>query len=242
MLERLWSRWNFRRMEECATLLRWLEPRRGERILDIGSGHGFNDRDIASAGARVAAIDLDRDRLRYARTHNAVAGVRFLAVDAERLPFDDASFDKVVSFCVIEHFRDDDAVLDEVARVLVPGGWLVLSADSLSNPELRDVERTAQARRYSVNNLYTIGSLREKLAARGFEVQRWRYILTSPFTLALVRLSWRLDELPEALLPAKVAGYVALSTLGRAASAVAEAVAGRRDTGLTLLVKARKRR
>ncbi len=228
-------------MEECTTLLRWLEPRRGERVLDVGSGHGFNTRDVARAGARLVGIDLDRERLSYARTHNAAPGIHYLRVDAERLPFRDRSFDRVVSFCVIEHFRDDGAVLDEIRRVLVPTGWLVLSADSLSNPEVTDAERRAQGHRYSVNTLYTIGSLREKLAARGFDIERWRYILTTPVALALVRVSWRLDDLPQRLLPVKVAGYVALSTVGRVVSAASEALAGRRDTGLTLLVRARKR-
>jgi protein-L-isoaspartate O-methyltransferase len=47
------SHWNIRRKEECRTLIRWLDPRPGERILDIGCGDGYYDALIAKSGAHV---------------------------------------------------------------------------------------------------------------------------------------------------------------------------------------------
>jgi 2-polyprenyl-3-methyl-5-hydroxy-6-metoxy-1,4-benzoquinol methylase len=238
---RWFSHKNFRRMEECRTLIRWLDPRPGERILDVGCGDGFYDHAIARSGARVVGIDVNKQRLAVAHKRNATDGTAFRLMDAEEMDLADESFDKVVSFCVIEHFRRDQRVLGNIRRVLKPGGRLFLSADSLSNPEITPAERDAHRRRYAVNTFYTAEALREKLDAAGLELEETRYILTTPLTLVLARLSWRLDDLPVHLLPLKALGYLALLTGGMAASFVSERLAARRNSGLTLLARARKR-
>ena len=58
---------NFRRIEECSTLIRWLDPKPGERILDIGCGDGYYDNIIAKSGAKVTGIDVHERRLSRAR-------------------------------------------------------------------------------------------------------------------------------------------------------------------------------
>jgi 2-polyprenyl-3-methyl-5-hydroxy-6-metoxy-1,4-benzoquinol methylase len=231
---------NFRRMGECATLTRWLDPRPGERILDVGCGDGFYDHRIARRGAAVVGIDIDDSRLATARRRNTTERTEFLHMNAEDMEFPDESFDKVVSFCVIEHFRDDDQVLKHVGRVLKPGGRLFLSADSLSNPEIREEERVAHRHRYAVNTFYTVEILRRKLRAAGMEPVRWHYILTTPVTLAMVRWTWAVDDLPAALVPLKVVIHAVLTTGGRLVSDLAEVTAGRARSGLTLLAEARK--
>jgi ubiquinone/menaquinone biosynthesis C-methylase UbiE len=240
LLYRALTHRNFRRMEECDTLIRWLDPRPGERILDVGCGDGFYDHRIARTGAIVVGIDIHRSRLATAERRNRTERTEFLDMNAEEMDLPDESFDKVVSFCVIEHFSDDDRVLKHVGRVLKPGGRLFLSADSLSNPELREPERDAHRRRYAVNTFYTVDVLRRKLQVAGLEPVRWHYILTTPVTLAMVRWSWAMDDLPPALVPLKVATHALLVTAGRLVSDVAEVVAGRRSSGLTLLAEARK--
>jgi ubiquinone/menaquinone biosynthesis C-methylase UbiE len=241
IVSRLFGHRNFRRIEEVETLIAWLDIRPGDRILDVGCGDGFYDDRMGRLGASVVGIDVNERRLATARKRHLTGRTEFLHMDAEDMRFGDASFDKAVSFCVIEHFDRDDRVLEHLGRVVRPGGMLVLSADSLSNPELTDREREAHRRRYAVNTYYTEELLRRKLDSAGFRLERSRYILTSRFTLSLVRLSWALDDLPAPLLPLKGLGHAMLATLGRAASSVAESVAGRADSGLTLLARAWKR-
>ena len=101
-------------------------------------------------------------------------------------------------------------------------------------------ERVAHRRRYSVQTFYTEEVLREKLSHAGLVLERTRYILTAPLTLALVRLSWRLDDLPKILAPLGVAGYVTLGTLGKWISGIAERASGRSTSGLILLATIRK--
>jgi ubiquinone/menaquinone biosynthesis C-methylase UbiE len=237
----LLNRLNLRRVEECATLIRWLEAAPGERILDVGCGDGFNAAAIARVGASVVGIDVNLERLAIATARKGSSLPVFHRMDAADLRFEDQSFDKVVSFCAIEHFPNDEVVLAELHRVLRPGGVIAISADSLSNPEITDSERAAHRTRYAAYTLYTPEVVRDKLGRAGFEVERTRYILTTPLALRLVRLSWRLDDLPPRLLPAKILGYVLLRVMGKPISDLAERVARRPDTGLTLLVRAHKR-
>lgn len=231
---------NIRRIEECDTLLEWLDPQPGERILDVGCGDGFHDARIVAAGAEVVGIDIHQSRLAFARRHNGGGRVEYLSMDAERMEFADGTFDKVISCCVIEHFTNEAKVLENIARVLKPGGLLVLSADSLSNPEVTHSERETHRARYAVKTFYTKTILREKLARAGLKFERASYILTAPLTLALVRLSWRLDRLPKFLAPLSAAGHMTLGSLGKVVSGLAERCARRKEGGLILLASVRK--
>ncbi|MBU6334355.1 MAG: methyltransferase domain-containing protein [Chloroflexi bacterium] len=98
--------------------------------LDIGCGPGHTALAIARHVAAVVAIDLSEAMLAQARLlaqQRGITAVRFERGDAGHLPFDDASFDVVTSRYSAHHFPDPLQVLREVARVLRPGGCLLLS-------------------------------------------------------------------------------------------------------------------
>ena len=101
-------------------------PLRGARLLDIGTGSGTIAAELATVtGPDGAVTSVDVTDVRVERD-----GFAFAKYDGHRLPFDDASFDVVVSNHVIEHVGDGDAQqrhLREIARVLVPGGTLYLA-------------------------------------------------------------------------------------------------------------------
>jgi SAM-dependent methyltransferase len=232
------SRFNFRRRLECATILDWLEARPGEAVLDIGCGDGYYDSLIAGAGASVLGIDIHPRWLPFAKKYYGGAAAEFIHMDAEEMDLPGRVFDKALSLCVVEHFRDDEAVLRNIARVLKPGGRFVFSADSLSNPGISDAERARHRRRYAVNTFYDEGMITAMLARAGFAVERTQYILHTPFALALARVSWKLDNLPGVLAIVRSLGYLGLWALERAAVPFSKkrTAAG----GLTLLVQARK--
>ena len=94
------------------------------RILDVACGSGYGLPLLAHAGHAVVGADADFEALRTAR---ACAGARVVRSDACRLPFGDASWDVVTSFETIEHLQDRRAFVDEIRRVLVPGGVCVMS-------------------------------------------------------------------------------------------------------------------
>jgi 2-polyprenyl-3-methyl-5-hydroxy-6-metoxy-1,4-benzoquinol methylase len=235
------GRLNFRRREECATVIRWLAARSGERILDIGCGDGAYDNQIARKGAIVSGVDIHEDRLAAARRWFPGDRTSFHFMDASRLDFPDASFDRALSLCVMEHLADDELVMRNVARALKPGGIFVFSADSLSNPGITPKERERHRKKYAVKTFYTVESVRQKLARAGFEMLESKYILSSPRDLRFIRMSWKLDDLPGFLGVLKLCGYAFLGASRKIASLPSGREAGSRDSGLTLLVKAVKR-
>lgn len=234
------SHLNFRRIEECATLIRWLDSQPGERILDIGCGDGYYDMLIAQPGAGVVGIDINEKPLAKAQRHYTGQQFEFLYMNAEEMNFSDASFDKVVSFCVIEHFNNDERAMRHIARVLKPGGSFVFSADSLSNPGITAGERERHKQRYAVNTFYTVEYLQEKLARAGIAVEETKYILATPYALALARFSWKLDILPRALGIIRTLGYFSLWLIWKMTPHFSNKPASSRG-GLTLLVRAKKK-
>jgi len=234
---------NFRRLGECATVISWLGPRPGERILDVGCGDGYYSAKISRKGAHVVGVDINEKRLAWARNFFRTARTEFHFQNAEDMRFADSSFDKAVSFCTVEHFHSDERVIANIARVLKTGGWFVFSADSLSNPGISDRERRRHQQRFAVNNFYTLETVRPKLEKHGLHPVEARYILTSPLSLALARFSWKLDNWPAPFAVFRGIGHLILGTAGRLISAISERLAARPArpaAGLTLLVRARK--
>lgn len=234
------SRLNFRRIEECSTIIKWLDPRPGERILDIGSGDGSYDWRISRSGATVVGVDTHEKRMATARRCYSGDRTRFLLADAETISLPDASFDKAVSLCVMEHLGRDEVVMSNVSRALKPGGRFVFSADSLSIAGLTPAERERHRTRYAVNTFYTIDIVREKLARSGFGMTAASYILSSQTDLRLFRLSWKLDDLRGVMTVLRTPGYAVLGIVWALASRLPGYSRGAGVGGMTLLVSATK--
>ena len=113
-------------------LLEKLAPKTGETVLDCGCGYGFYTKVLAKSGAKI--VGLDDDFARLARAKSETPEAHFLRGDALKLPFADASFDKILLSEVLEHLRDDEAALREFWRVLKPQGLLGISVPHARYP------------------------------------------------------------------------------------------------------------
>jgi SAM-dependent methyltransferase len=112
----------------------------GERVLDLGSGAG-TDSLVASQmvgdEGSITGVDMTPEMLAKARAAAStmnVANVEFVESEVESLPFEDESFDVVISNGVIDLVPDKDAVFSEIYRVLVPGGRIQVADVTIQNP------------------------------------------------------------------------------------------------------------
>ena len=162
------------RHREAGTLLRWLgRDLTGLRVLDVAGGDGYWAAQARGRGARAVALDLAGGKLKRGRLLTAPPAL--IRGDALRLPFGDASFDRVMSICAIEHFDDGARALDEMARVLAPGGELVMSADALTLAQTWPRLYRAHCERYHVRRTYSHQELTTLLTARGLDVIAHEY-------------------------------------------------------------------
>jgi SAM-dependent methyltransferase len=205
---------------------RYLWARRlveGRRVLDLGSGEGYGAALLAAAATAVTGVDVDARTVEHARAN--YAGVDFRVASATDLSaFPDDSFDAVVAFEVIEHVAEQEQVLAEAARVLAPGGVLVMSTPErraysddrdFVNPyhvrELTQAEFTALLRgRFSSVGLFAqraiAGSRIDALGTAGWEhvsfaIERdgddWREAgVPEPLYLVAVACDGELPALP----------------------------------------------
>jgi ubiquinone/menaquinone biosynthesis C-methylase UbiE len=113
-------------IEHCVICL---APRPGERVLDVATGTGWAARRVAARGAAVVGVDLGADLIEAAKAFAADAklAIDFRVGDAEKLPFEDESFDLVISTCGVMFVRDPNAAAAELARVCRKGGRLGLT-------------------------------------------------------------------------------------------------------------------
>ncbi len=110
---------------EQQLLLAMLAPVTGKRLLDVGWGDGALASDLAQRGAIVTGLDADARAIAAARTRGARVP-RLLVGQAERLPFADATFDRVVAVTVLCFVEHAEQAIAEMTRVLRPGGRLVI--------------------------------------------------------------------------------------------------------------------
>ncbi len=98
---------------------------RDRRVLDAACGEGYGTAILAAAGARGAVgVDIDQPTVDHAREKY---GLEFERADVAELPFEDDSFDLVVSFETLEHVPDAARAIAEFRRVLADGGLLIAS-------------------------------------------------------------------------------------------------------------------
>lgn len=106
-----------------------LNPRPGQKVLDVATGTGWTARNVARMGADVTAVDISGALLAAAKELSAHVRppIDFRQADAERLPFEDASFDGVISTFGVMFAANHAQAADELARICRPGGRLALT-------------------------------------------------------------------------------------------------------------------
>jgi SAM-dependent methyltransferase len=111
---------------------------RGKSVLDIACGTGFGSKILLQGGAdRVVGMDISEDAIRFAREKYVAPRLEFEAGDILCIPSPRNSFERIVSFETLEHVHDPKRALEEMNRVLAPGGLLIISSPNrkLTSPQ-----------------------------------------------------------------------------------------------------------
>lgn len=141
-----WHRYHF--------AARWAK---GLRVLDAACGEGYGSALLARHATHVTGVDLSPEAIAHAkRAYASLANTEFIEASIAKLPLPDASFDVVVSFETLEHIPVQQEFIAEIARVLKPGGVLVMSCPN----KLEYSDKRHFDNEFHVKELY-----REELAA-----------------------------------------------------------------------------
>ena len=100
---------------------------RGKKILEVGVGAGTDHLQWARAGAECYGVDLTNTAIETTRKHLAIHGLQsnLQQVNSEQLPFPDNNFNVVYSWGVIHHSENPEKIIQEIRRVLKPGGLFI---------------------------------------------------------------------------------------------------------------------
>lgn len=118
------------RLNFSRRLARIPRPHPGARLLDIGAAFGFAVVEARAAGWEATGLEISA--VAAARAGRVAAG-RLVVANAQRTPFASESFDAITLWDVLEHLSDPHAAVAEIARLLRPGGRLVLTTGDVGS-------------------------------------------------------------------------------------------------------------
>jgi ubiquinone/menaquinone biosynthesis C-methylase UbiE len=96
-------------------------------VLDIASGEGYGTNLLSKFASKISGVDIDKNTIDAAKLKYRSENIEFKLGDTSNIPYENASFDVVVSFETIEHHNKHHEMLKELKRVLKPDGILIIS-------------------------------------------------------------------------------------------------------------------
>jgi SAM-dependent methyltransferase len=171
--------------EEHEIALAMLSISSGDCVLDVGCGPGNFTRDFAAAApdGLVVGLDASETMLDVAVRETAAPNVAYIRGDACALPFRDGSFDAICCFAALYLIEDPMRALDEIARVLAPGGRVALLS-SVNRGRLPADRVNSVVRRLTGVRIFARDELTARLADRGLTTTEQRVTGLAQFVSA----------------------------------------------------------
>jgi SAM-dependent methyltransferase len=188
-----------------------LGVRPDDLVLDAGAGFGRHAFELARRGANVVALDYSADEVSTTRATFAamveageIAQERYVSAlqgDATRLPFNDGTFDRVITSEVLEHIQDDVSAIRELVRVLRPGGTFAATVPTWYPEKINWLLSDEYHAPKSVGGhvrIYSATELKAKLRTAGLDVlgSHHAHALHSPYWWLKCAVGPRRDDHP----------------------------------------------
>jgi 2-polyprenyl-3-methyl-5-hydroxy-6-metoxy-1,4-benzoquinol methylase len=147
-----------------------------DKILEIGCGIGTIVFELTKQGYDVTGVDISREAVAYGR--KKYGEIHLEVQPAEALPYENKSFDLILSFDLFEHIARIDRHLSEVHRILRPGGYyLFQTPNKFSNAIFETLSKKSLKWRRAHPSLHTPGQLTRRLTRHGFHT---RFVKMNP--------------------------------------------------------------
>lgn len=162
--------------------------------LDLGCGTGNYTLELYKRGFQVVGVDISRRMLKIAQ--KKLPNAKFIKANAYSLPFEDNTFDLVLSVTMLEFIHEPEKVLSEVYRVLKPGGEAVIG--TMNGKSMWFIFKRMKSlfveTAYRYARFYTPKELENLMKNAGFKETESRGIIYLPSFFPFVNISERLDE------------------------------------------------
>jgi len=224
---------NFVRRIEWKKMVKYLEPSSDDKFLDIACGQGMFTNKLARMGCDVYGIDISEEDIEIAKIFAEKYNVccDFKVGNAEKLPYSNESFDKIICSSSLEHFENSSDAVKEMWRVLKNDGLLVLTVDSFNYPISNDLKEIHRENAHVIH-YYSKGDLKNLLKDANFRVINMEYLLNSKITNIFftygIKKNWQGFK------------WALISLLGYPICSLSDSLFGDTDKGYTLVVKAKK--
>jgi SAM-dependent methyltransferase len=164
-----------------------IELDRRMKILEIGSGKGNLLYHYHQRGYDIVGIDIDDAMI--AESKRLYGQLPLYKMSGDMLSFDDSSFDVVLGFDVFEHIRDSDRHLQEIRRILKPGGYYLLQTPNKWTNVIFETIRWKSVSKWRSDHcsLHNYWQLKRRFEKNGFEIQVYSLPVVTDFFKLKIR-------------------------------------------------------
>ncbi|MBU4457664.1 MAG: class I SAM-dependent methyltransferase [Candidatus Omnitrophica bacterium] len=146
-------------------------------ILEVGTGKGYFTVELAKEGCNLTSIDISDEEQEFARFNIKYFGfeklVDFRIENAEKLSFRDSSFDLIFSINTLHHLVAPIKVVDELIRIVILEGRIILSDFTREGLEIIDKIHASEGRKHEAGGM-TLSDISNYLENRRFSIQKYR--------------------------------------------------------------------
>jgi ubiquinone/menaquinone biosynthesis C-methylase UbiE len=145
--------------------------KKGQNILEVGSATGVFSFEYEKYGINLTSIDLSPENIKWSKkkAKKKNSSIDFQIADVENLPFPENYFDGILSFSTLRYVPNIDKALQELFRVLKPGGFIIIDFPNKKCPWFGGLKKKVLGREHIFDNHYYINDIKKMMGKTNFK-------------------------------------------------------------------------